>query len=170
MEPRVQRLVAAAALRQGLQQRWARARGRRPRRVYVADHLVQRQGGQHQERHKILPRRPLAAAAAISSSFFPFDVEYPFNFIDLGPTVPCTSVKLPAVAGWSAESNVALLHLWTLVKNASGYNACVGTVFNCPGAYDGTRGYTTSDVVEIQGRVMRTVDGRSFYLGRCAQG
>ena len=25
-----------------------------------------------------------AAAAAISSSFFPFDVEYPFNFIDLG--------------------------------------------------------------------------------------
>jgi len=111
-----------------------------------------------------------AAAAAISSSFFPFDVEYPFNFIDLGPTVPCTSVKLPAVAGWSAESNVALLHLWTLVKNASGYNACVGTVFNCPGAYDGTRGYTTSDVVEILGRVMRTVDGRSFYLGRRAQG
>ena len=45
---------------------------------------------------------------------------------------------------------MALLHLWTLVKNASGYNACVGTVFNCPGAYDGTQAYTTSDVVEIQ--------------------
>ena len=51
-------------------------------------------------------------------------------------------------------AQVALLHLWTLVKNASGYNACVGTVFNCPGAYDGTRGYTTSDVVEIQVRSM----------------
>lgn len=109
-------------------------------------------------------------AAAISDSFFPFDSEHPFSFIDLGPTVPCSSVKLPAVVGWSAESNVALLHLWTLVKNASGYNACVGTVFNCPGAYDGTKAYTTSDVVEIQGRVMRTVDGRSFYLGRRAQG
>ena len=112
----------------------------------------------------------LAAASAMGASAFPFDIERPFNFIDLGPAVPCSSVKLPAVAGWSADSNVALLHHWTLVKNASGYNACVGTVFNCPGAYDGTSEYTTSDVVEIQGRVMRTVDGRAFYLGRRATG
>ena len=111
-----------------------------------------------------------AKAAAISDSFFPFNPEHPFSFIDLGPTVPCSSVKLPAVAGWSANSNVALLHLWTIVKNASGYNACVGTVFNCPGAYDGTKAYTTGDVVEVKGRVMRTVDGRGFYLGRRAQG
>ena len=121
------------------------------------------------------------------------------------------------------HTQVALLHLWTIVKNASGYNACVGTVFNCPGAYDGTKAYTTGDVVEVkvcmcarvtfafiftfvftftftrvlvhvhvhvrvrvrvrvptdlltsrllhgQGRVMRTVDGRGFYLGRRAQG
>ena len=66
--------------------------------------------------------------------------------------VPCSSVKLPAVSGWSADSSVALLHLWALTKTASGHNACVGTVFNCPGAYDGTCGYTTSDVVEIQAR------------------
>ena len=45
---------------------------------------------------------------------------------------------------------MALLHLWTIVKNASGYNACVGTVFNCPGAYDGTKAYTTGDVVEVK--------------------
>ena len=48
------------------------------------------------------------------------------------------------------HTKVALLHLWTIVKNASGYNACVGTVFNCPGAYDGTKAYTTGDVVEVK--------------------
>jgi hypothetical protein len=56
----------------------------------------------------------------------------------------------PAASNPTHPTQVALLHLWTLVKNASGYNACVGTVFNCPGAYDGTKAYTTSDVVEIQ--------------------
>lgn len=109
---------------------------------------------------------PAAAAAAAS---LPFDVESPFNYIDLGPTVACSSVKLPAVAGWTADSNVALLHDWRLVKTAAGYKQCVGTVFNCPGEYDGTPDYQTADVVQMQGRVMRTVDNRLFYLGRREQ-
>ena len=34
------------------------------------------------------------------------------------PTVPCSSVKLPAVAGWSADSNVAR-HVRSAVSAAS---------------------------------------------------
>lgn len=63
------------------------------------------------------------AAATVS---VPFDAEKPFNGIDLGPTVACSSVKLPSVKGWTPESNVALLHEWTLEKSAAGYNICVG--------------------------------------------
>ena len=63
------------------------------------------------------------AAATVS---VPFDAEKPFGGIDLGPTVACSSVKLPSVKGWTAESNVALLHEWTLEKSAAGYNMCIG--------------------------------------------
>ena len=62
---------------------------------------------------------------------------------------------------------MALLHLWTLVKNASGYNACVGTVFNCPGAYDGTQAYTTSDVVEIQVYMCACAKGEYLHVHIC---
>ena len=47
---------------------------------------------------------PTAAAAA---ALLPFDPERPFDYIDLGPMVACSSVKLPVVAGWSADSNAA---------------------------------------------------------------
>lgn len=41
-----------------------------------------------------------------------------------------------------------------------------GTVYNCPGAYDGARGYQTSTVVDCRGRMLRTLEGAEYFLGR----
>jgi len=46
--------------------------------------------------------------------------------------------------------------------------AVVGTVYNCPGAYDGAERYRTSTVVDCRGRMLRTLEGAEYFLGRRA--
>ena len=41
-----------------------------------------------------------------------------------------------------------------------------GTIYNMPGEYDGTKGYETDDVVDLGGRVLETVRGYRYYLGK----
>ena len=45
-----------------------------------------------------------AAAAALASSSFPFDVERPFRFIDLGPTVTCMHMHVACICMWHAHA------------------------------------------------------------------
>ena len=100
------------------------------------------------------------------SSVPPLDIEHPLRGIKLGEVVPCAPVRLPKVPGWSHQSGVALLHDWTTVRTKAGFVAVVGTVYNCPGAYDGAGEYHTSTVVDCRGRMLRTLEGAEYFLGR----
>ena len=66
--------------------------------------------------------------------------------IKLGEVVAAAPVKLPKVRGWSHQSGVALLHDWTSFKTPGGFIALRGTVYNCPGAFDGGRFGRVGDV------------------------
>ena len=59
-----------------------------------------------------------------------------------------------------------LLHKWTTERTPAGFVAVIGTVYNCPGAYDGAEGYHTSTVVDCRGRMLRTLEGAEYFLGR----
>ena len=75
-------------------------------------------------------------------------------------------VRLPKVPGWSHQSGVALLHDWRTERTPAGFVAVLGTVYNCPGAYDGASDYHTSTVVDCRGRMLRTLEGAEYFLGR----
>lgn len=100
------------------------------------------------------------------SSVPPFDTATPLDGIKLGSVVPCAPVRLPKVPGWSHQSGVALLHNWTTERTRAGFVAVVGTVYNCPGAFDGSENYHTSTVVDCRGRMLRTLEGAEYFLGR----
>lgn len=100
------------------------------------------------------------------SSVPPLDIERPLRGIKLGEVVPCAPVRLPKVPGWSHQSGVALLHDWKTVRTKAGFVAVVGTVYNCPGSYDGAGDYHTSTVVDCRGRMLRTLEGAEYFLGR----
>lgn len=51
-------------------------------------------------------------------------------------------------------------------RTEKGYFACTGVAFNCPGAFDGAAGHTTADVIDVEGRKVKTVDGITYWLGR----
>ena len=86
--------------------------------------------------------------------------------IKLGDVVAAAPVKLPKVVGWSHQSGVALLNEWSTRRAGSEDDiSVVGTVYNCPGAYDGAEGHMTSKVVDCKGRILKTVEGAEFYLG-----
>ena len=74
-------------------------------------------------------------------------------------------VRLPRVAGWSHQSGIALLNDWSPERNATGSFSVVGTVFNCPGAYDGNDNHRTATVVDCRGRLLVTIEGAEYYLG-----
>lgn len=95
-----------------------------------------------------------------------FDLENPLHGVRLGDVVPCAPVRLPKVKGWSHQSSVALLHEWRPERTAAGFVGCSGTVFNCPGAYDGARGHATASVVACAGRLLTTLEGAQYFLGR----
>ena len=97
------------------------------------------------------------------------DPEHPLAGVDLGPLVPCQAVGLPRVPGWDPDEGVALLQDWCLARNAAGFHCVRGTIYNMPGEYDGTKGYETDDVVDLGGRVLETVRGYRYYLGKAHQ-
>ena len=58
-----------------------------------------------------------------------------------------------------------LLNDWSPFKTEAGFIALTGTVYNCPGAYDGETTHRTSTVVDCAARVLRTMEGAEYYLG-----
>ena len=67
------------------------------------------------------------------------------------PAVPCRCVQL--------------LNEWSAFTTEAGFIALRGTVYNCPGAYDGQTTHRTSTVVDCAARVLRTMEGAEYYLG-----
>lgn len=60
---------------------------------------------------------------------------------------------------------VQLLNEWSAFTTEAGFIALRGTVYNCPGAYDGQTTHRTSTVVDCAARVLRTMEGAEYYLG-----
>lgn len=58
-----------------------------------------------------------------------------------------------------------LLNEWSAHTTEAGFVAISGTVYNCPGAYDGETAHRTSAVVKCTGRMLKTVEGAEYYLG-----
>lgn len=124
-------------------------------------------GGLEQLRKQLwLCSRSGALGRDDGSSVPPLDPGNPLDGIKLGDVVPCAPVRLPKVPGWSHQSGVALLHNWSTERTCAGFVAVVGTVYNCPGSYDGAEGYKTSTVVDCRGRMLRTLEGAEYFLGR----
>ena len=99
------------------------------------------------------------------SSVPPLDFDNPLLGIKLGEVKQAAPVRLPRVAGWSHQSGIALLNDWSPERNATGSFSVVGTVFNCPGAYDGNDNHRTATVVDCRGRLLVTIEGAEYYLG-----
>jgi hypothetical protein len=99
------------------------------------------------------------------SSVPPLDVDNPLLGIKLGQVITAPPVRLPRVPGWTHQSGVALLNEWNSIKSTAGTVHVVGTVFNCPGAYDGAEAHQTANVVDCRGRMLVTVEGAEYYLG-----
>ena len=115
----------------------------------------------------VAPAAGFAAIRAVLCRDDPaVDPEHPLAGVDLGPLVPCQAVGLPRVPGWDPDEGVALLQDWCLARNAAGFHCVRGTIYNMPGEYDGTKGYETDDVVDLGGRVLETVRGYRYYLGK----
>lgn len=61
---------------------------------------------------------------------------------------------------------VQLLNDWVANPTVQpGIKSLSGTVYNCPGAYDGATSHRTSNIVDCSGRMLRTVEGAEYYLG-----
>jgi hypothetical protein len=102
------------------------------------------------------------------SSVPPLDEATPLAGIKLGAVVPCAPVRIPKVPGWTHQSGIALLHHWKPCRDHNDYIQCEGDVFNCPGTFDGQSDHMTSTVVDCGGRLLRTVEGGEYFLGRMA--
>ncbi len=95
-----------------------------------------------------------------------YDSKAPFAGIDIGTIMPTIKVCLPKIAGWDPDSPASLLNEWEVRRDDDGrFVRLRGTAFNCPGVQDGARGYETADIVDVEGRIVRTVRGELFYLG-----
>jgi hypothetical protein len=95
----------------------------------------------------------------------PYDAAHPLGGIELGEVVATQQIKLPNIVGWKADSTVSLLNDWRVAAMEGRFVRLIGTAFNCPGVQDGERDFETADIVDVQGRVVRTVCGGIFYLG-----
>lgn len=58
-----------------------------------------------------------------------------------------------------------LLNDWRTKTSESGLISVVGSVYNCPGAFDGHADHVTSAVVDSRGRMLVTREGAEYFLG-----